>query len=1274
MNLRLALPLACAWLPTVAVLAQNPAPIQLLRTSSASATLPPGVVIQGGDALATPATPATDDPEAAAAAEKLTKWKGLVFDRRPSSVLAAWAAPELKPYDPAEEEGKIDDDLREAVIAELGVDPTKVEAPTVEDEEKEPTEAEKAAAEAELKTKTLQRELEMFQRDVTLSRWDKVAEFFAAMPEKEQKGAYEHFLKTLPRHPQTPADRRVPANLQEKNRFSFQETLILAGMAPGGFDKKQVELLAPLVKRAMEFGSVVEELVRLLREEVEQAEEDRRLGRREAALLLSAVKLDGELGPFLPTPENADEDNDREALNLLARFYLAKFAEEQRNEYLEGAWRVTQAVLKRGEVSAEEKEEALLRAVDLAPKVSEELGPKWLAQSFTEMPQRGMEIIATIGGEAAKGFQKHAKDTDYRSKVIKLQKVAVDALLESAPELAEDWRPTLALLASGWIVEASYTNQHSQTTRYGPMMQRDSFGNIFWSNQRLGGGGQVQSIEPADLIDSQPGPRWVDMLDRALAPHFQTVSAQLFLKVNEYEKAFPFIEKLATVNPRKAKDLADEFLRVWMRNNNPNVNNNRTNPYMFVYGFNQRARGIPLTRSKQERNLEELSKWVSRMRALPMEPVDQKLLSQAFIAAHSTAEVYRLETIEQVFGGVENLEPELLGELLAKMRANLATVWRVPAVQEDKKTGRREKEIMAEVMRGYATALTVARDVMTKKGEHWALLALTAAILHDQNNFSSEQKRDSGFAEARKYAFELFEQAAADYIERAPDLRVDEEKLDAFDTWFYAALGACDLGVIDESTVVAKTQLPKIKAALASLPKGSRERHEAMFANALFTRMSSVKPQIKFRYLEAGFEIAGDHPQAAEARKVWNYYGDLTRELKLEAVVDGPTEVGTGEFGVRVDIVHTPEIERESGGFAKYAQNQNNMNYAFNYGRPLENYRDRFDEAVNTALSEHFEVLSVTWNGDSMASWPTDEAGWRRTPYAYLLLKARGAQVDRIPAIQMDFDFMDTSGYAVLPIGSAPVAIDASAPPSRLRPFEDLTVTQLLDERKVDEGKLTLEIKAKANGLVPDLDDFLDTDFPDYRIDKSEDQGATISKFAEDQLLVETERVWILSLKPEEGEEFGEEFVFARPTRDDVTAVYQRYADADLMTVDPRIALRMAGPEAVPAWFWVVIGIASVLFFIWFFGVKPGGGSVEQRTALITMPGTITAFRVLVLLREVEARAALSPADKQELDVTIARIEAAHFGKAEDESLDLEAVARDWLGRANSNPASALAR
>ena len=144
----------------------------------------------------------------------------------------------------------------------------------------------------------------------------------------------------------------------------------------------------------------------------------------------------------------------------------------------------------------------------------------------------------------------------------------------------------------------------------------------------------------------------------------------------------------------------------------------------------------------------------------------------------------------------------------------------------------------------------------------------------------------------------------------------------------------------------------------------------AKVANNLFTRMNPLKPEIKFRYLRGGFEIVGEHPRAWEAKNLHDYYKDLVSEIKLDVQIDGDDNVGHDQpFGVYVNILHTKEIERESGGFAKYAQNQNGMMYAFNYGRPTEDYRDKFNDSVNQALEEHFEVQNVTFqNPEAMVS------------------------------------------------------------------------------------------------------------------------------------------------------------------------------------------------------------------------------------------------------------------------------------------------------------------
>ena len=60
------------------------------------------------------------------------------------------------------------------------------------------------------------------------------------------------------------------------------------------------------------------------------------------------------------------------------------------------------------------------------------------------------------------------------------------------------------------------------------------------------------------MLEIRPSGRWLEMVSGSLKPKFDMIFAQLHLKVNEEDKAFPYIERLATTHPEMAKDLVDE--------------------------------------------------------------------------------------------------------------------------------------------------------------------------------------------------------------------------------------------------------------------------------------------------------------------------------------------------------------------------------------------------------------------------------------------------------------------------------------------------------------------------------------------------------------------------------------------------------------------------------------------------------------------------------------------------------------------------------------------
>jgi hypothetical protein len=742
--------------------------------------------------------------------------------------------------------------------------------------------------------------------------------------------------------------------------------------------------------------------------------------------------------------------------------------------------------------------------------------------------------------------------------------------------------------------------------------------------------------------------------------------ARLYLKTNDEAQAFPYIERLAKAKAAGTNDLVKEFLRVWTKNHDLNSDRNPQfyNPYLYFYGIDRRTESIPLTRSKQERNLEDLAGWVKRLRDLGVGEPDHELLAKAFTTCHSSAEVYKLEGIEKVFGPLAGIKPRTLAALVQQTRENLGGLWRDPAVQKDKKTNRKTKDIQAEVLRGYAVARGVIDKGRAKFRGDWSLGLAHAALLHDENNYQQELAKSSDFSPRRREALAAFAEAAKRYAAGVADLPEEEETIHVYEQWFYASLGACDLKHVTEERLPDLRQPKLIRAAIQALPGEAAERHMAKFATALFTRLSGVGPAVKFRYLKAGLEIAGDHKMARDARKMFDYYKDLITEIRLETAVDGPDAVGHGRpFGVFVNLRHTREIERESGGFGRYLQNQNSMSFYYNFGRPTADYRDKFTTTVNEALKEHFEVLSVTFQSDKVNSRALPEYGWRYTPYAYLLLKARGPQVDKLPPLRIDLDFIEASGYVIIPVESPALTLDAARPAPR--PARKVQVTQILDERQADKGKLVLEVKAQALGLVPEVDELLDLAIDGFDVAKKDDQGLSVARFDPDaeQNAIVSERNWMIALQAKPGE-VPKSFRFAVPKVELAEAVYQRYQDADLVNATPEVSLEQDyGKRDFTPW-WIG-GVAVVLLAVLaILAVRRLRRPARVEADGWELPDPLTPFTALALLRRIEQGGNLSDDQRAELHASIATIERHFFGQERNGEVDLKALAAGWAVKA----------
>lgn len=1103
----------------------------------------------------------------------------------------------------------------------------------------------------------------------------------------------------------------------EKHLMAMPDIAGLLLASPYELDETAFQKLGTILRLAVATGHDPQLLLDRLAK-LSSATEEGPVTQRQIARLFHAGGQRDRIGDFLPPLDEARITHDAQALNLLAEHFLALHQKEKKPSLLEQSWHATQAVLgidetevvdteettselevaedknaeetkatdegtdetsKENEESPKEKLEAeqkkaLQRAVKLAPRLPDELGAAWLERTFTQNVERAQAILAAIGDVVSKNLQSHPYDADFRLKSLELQHSAFDALLRGSPEHAAQWSDVTTILAVAWLkeAEASYRLTHNSYQR--PGWQRDSYGNYFYvddPNEAMMyvDGSRLQPVKLDKLLDVAPGDEWLKLVEEGLRPQFAIMLARLHLKAGSEDDAFPIIEMLATTHSQQAHDLAEELVRVWTSNHNPNQGNQRSS-FLYYYGYEQRASRIPLTRSKQQRNLEDLAELVARLKALPIESIDEQLLTQAFTTAHSNAEVYQLEAIESVFGAIDQLEPRTVAELIQQMRGNLATVWQMPDVQKQNSTNRKQQDIQLEVLRGYNTAKAVLTEALQEYPNHWALMLVEAAVMHDENEYHQQLEDSSEFVPRRNAALERFRQAAEAYVQAASELPEDKHSQLPFEQWFYASLGAVDLGRIKAEHVSDLTQPPQIHEVMLQLPGETAEQHMSQFANNLFSNVSSAKPELKFRYLRNGFEIVGDHPLAREARKLLEYYEDLVTEIKLQTVVDGSTDVGHDQpFGVFVNLVHTKEIEREAGGFGKYLQNQNQGGYFYyNFGRPLQDYRDKFQSTVDQALGEHFDVLSVTFQDPKVNSKALPQPGWRMTPYAYLLLKAKGPEIDTIAPVRVDFDFLDTSGYAVLPVESPPVPIDARVDSAPARPVEKIEIVQTLDERQSAEGKLLLEVRVKARGLVPALEELVDLTPEGFEVLDIEDTGVSINQFDETAMnnSVSSERLWTVSLAASTSvEKMPKKFQFAEPIIDTEEVIYQRYDDADLVTVDPKIDLQGSYAKADYRWVLAVVIGLGVLIAIGLAARSLWRPVPTMTPQSYTLPDPLTPFTVMTMLEDIESNNGLSSNEKAELQTCIRELEQHYFAQQQEANPDLQSIAGYWAARAS---------
>ncbi|MCW1884594.1 hypothetical protein OKA04_07605 [Luteolibacter flavescens] len=1125
------------------------------------------------------------------------------------------------------------------------------------------------AAKAQAELEQFRKDAAVFRRDVVLGRWDKVKAFLAGLPPQLSAEAYQNVVARLsapsPVQPTPDLIARGAKPHTQPALLSTDDLLGLAAAAPKPPQKAQIKGLAKMLPKD---PRPPKEFFDALAKGIQHFGGEDPASRQRAAEFLMEAGFVKDATPFLPDLATAKEKKDYAALNLIARHRADLYQLDKKDagkDALPLAWELSTSFLTDAKAPAPAKAEALFRALSLIPQLGDDTGKLWLEKTFKNPQGEGVELLATLGTLTAQ--TRENPDQTLRLEQLKLQHAAVTTILATKDVDPAAWSGIFTIYAEQWAYEAGVTQVKDQSNTRRMVPQYDEWGNLFYSRPNTGFQGPgVRPIGAGELLECKPDEKWLASIQSSSRNECLLAAARLHLKVKEENQALPVIKTLAATDKEQAKALVRETIKVWTENNNPNEGQNYRSQYMYFYGFNNQSGAIPLTRSKQERNLVELAALVKGVSELDLGESFHTEFANAFISCHSQAEVWRVEAVESVFGATDVLDSDTLATLVGKMRLNLAGLWPNPKVQQAFQTKRKDKELQEQIFTGYKAAQGVLERALLKKpAQAWRLEEQLAGLRFEESNYRSSLEGNHEHSKTKRASLDMLAAAAGEYAASLPLEDPSDETSAIFETWFYAALGSPSLEALKSNHVATPEEYAKIKQALDSLPGDTKARHLKSFATTINNRLANVAPDLKLRYLEAAGAVIGDHPAMRDASDVLAYYRDLITEIQLDATVDGSDRVGTDQaFGLRVNLRHTREIEREAGGFQKYLQNQNSMQYAWNFGRPTEDYRDKFEKAARAALEEHFEVVSLTFHTDKVESQTDPKFGWRYTPYAYFMLKPKGPQVDKVPPLKLDLDFNDTSGYVVLPVTSAEVLIDAGK--SEPRPFRDLKVTQTLDERShAEKGSLFLEVKATAHGLIPPLGELMSETYDGFEVGNIEDRGLRVVEMdaAADDFAPISEHEWRIELKPEGGS-LPASFEF--PTvkqelakEDGLTR--QRYVDVDLQPVGERVELggSAGGSETM------VLGGLMALAVI----AAAVLGTAKRRKAphhdgpeLAPLPAQMNVVSVIGYLRRLQQRAGTTPMMKREIEKEIVELEAKHFGRADtpEDTMQLESIAKRW--------------
>ena len=1130
-------------------------------------------------------------------------------------------------------------------------------------------------------------EADQFHVAVLIGDWTSVATTLKQLPEKDAARVYSRLLNALASNSQSaaqlfqitdPSRGGGPDESSGRNKTALllsEDFYALLRASPTELKADHLPNIASLIKVAVGEGGRKAFLIRL-ESGLQGLGGASPSGRKLAAQLLSTAGWITDAGPYLPIQRDEWDQADTLTLVLTMEYFTQTGVRERDERQLKRAAEVCAFMMQTSRFGTNDRgifRQATDRFVKLLPALESEDAEQLIRENFLTQPVILVDLILALGESGQQAQQ--TPDLNLRGQSLATQGVLLKVLAGRKSALPE----AANLLVMNWLGEAEATYRSGGQEP----LDEDQLNNPFiyrppsYYQRRQN---MPKTVEPGVILSQAPSPALIRRLNDGLA---QRVNLTL-LKINLLDpKGQVTLEILADYlkdHPGQEKELCEDYLAAWVRKRSvppedPNILRMRNLGYV-ISRQQTSSGGIPLTRLRQNQNVTEFKELLASLRSLSPEPIKPNAVVQGFMAIHSGAEVYRLDDIETIFGPAEKMNRDELMQLVTGMRTKLREQWLDPKVQQAAGTNRTEEEAKDEVSRGYRAALSLVERGLSTEDADWKQLIVRGQLFFDASEFEfSRNIKLTEYVSLRDEAFSGYRKAAENYASKIPEMARGQWTLEPYQMWFFVMLGASDLSQLTRAAARSDPGLTQIGDAMRALPGEAADGHLEKFGGMLASLLSQVPGNMRQRFLSAGLQVLGeDHPSAKPALESLRNYQELLDEVQLRVTVDGPTRVGHGEpFGLFLSMEHTRQLARESGGFSKYLQNASERMRNPMMGMPVNvagEYRDNFAKNIHAALDETFEISSITFHDADVRAIDLPREGWQETPMAYVLLRAKEAAVDRIPSIQLDMDFSDTSGQVVLPVRSQVQPIDAKDTQTAPRPSENLELTFTMDEREWNEGRVVIEVTARGEGVIPSHPALFDYEQAGFETEVT-DNGLSVTEFVSDgkSRHVHADRNWQFTYtrKKDLRGDATLHFPKIKPGITTAKVEYKHYQDADLVELDSKaaatgVALK-SGVSSGLRTAATVLGLCAVALVV-FLLVRAKGRQVHAAEEGIQLPRQITPFSVVAFLRRIQRDFAgkLDEPARQSLKTQIEEIEAAFFREppASATAPDLEAVARKW--------------